>query len=527
MQYRPVLPAVIQSAVAMAAVFFPAGVTADGARLVTREMACFVLDGHLEAWSGWHRLPARAPAPVREAAAAPAQPGRQRRGRRARCWTACSWRGTCPAARRPVTTPTPAPSSWPPACRWWTSPTHAWTSSRRSTARRTAACPWPPPDPTTPPSGSPAPAAPSASSTSATTSARTTSPASSLPPRSSTLTRVPRWQCRSPNWRTLPPPWTHAAPGNGYRAAAVRRFRHQARRSGGAPAEALDLTAGTLNELIAYTGFGKSVVLVETFACWAARNGIVVTFAVPTNADVIRYAHQIERSLALLGSDVAVTPLMSPRSVLTVAETTANRTTPHGPGTDWTWSRLGYGCALTAAATTDAQVDAWQPGQEPCATLRPSDTRPEQARPRRRLPLAHVLRQVQPRTGSVHGGHHRHLARQPAHRPAAGPRGRRPRRHRPGHRRGARAPPQPRAGHRRDRHLPADRHRPGRAGPAARPGRPHRHPAAPPRHRVRRRVRPRSRGSRRQRPGRLLLHPVPVGELRQPPGLRPAGCRRT
>ena len=165
-----------------------------------------------------------------------------------------------------------------------------------------------------------------------------------------------------------------AAPGNGYRAAAVRRFRNQARRSGGAPADALDLAAGTLNELIAYTGFGKSVVLVETFACWAARNGIVVTFAVSTNADVVRYAHQIERSLALLGSDAAVTPLMSPRSVLTVAETTASRATPHGPGTDWIWSRLGYGCALTAAATADAEVDAWQPGQEPCATLRPSDS---------------------------------------------------------------------------------------------------------------------------------------------------------
>jgi hypothetical protein len=33
----------------------------------------------------------------------------------------------------------------------------------------------------------------------------------------------------------------------------------------------------------------------------------VVAFAVPANADVIRYAYQIERSLALLGSNVAVT----------------------------------------------------------------------------------------------------------------------------------------------------------------------------------------------------------------------------
>jgi hypothetical protein len=160
--------------------------------------------------------------------------------------------------------------------------------------------------------------------------------------------------------------------GDGYRATAVRRFISQARIRGGIPVTALDLTAGTLNELIAYTGFGKSVVLVETFACWAAQHGIVVTFVVPTNADVIRYAFQIERSVALLGCDATVTPLMSPRSMFTVAEASAHRAAPHGPDANWIWSKLGYGCALAAAATIDAQVDAWQPGQEPCATLRPS-----------------------------------------------------------------------------------------------------------------------------------------------------------
>ena len=165
----------------------------------------------------------------------------------------------------------------------------------------------------------------------------------------------------------------HGAPaGQGYRAAAVSRFIRQARGASGAPVDALDLSAGTLNELIAYTGFGKSVVLVETLACWAARHGIIVTFVVPTNADVVRYAFQIEQSLAQLGSDATVTPLMSPRSVFTVAETSAHRMTPHGPDTGWIWSRLGYGCALAAAASTEAQVDAWQPGQEPCASLRPS-----------------------------------------------------------------------------------------------------------------------------------------------------------
>ena len=129
----------------------------------------------------------------------------------------------------------------------------------------------------------------------------------------------------------MPPPWTQPPPGTGTgpRRSAASGTRPDA--AAARPPNALDLTAGTLNELIAYTGFGKSVVLVETFACWAARNGIVVTFAVPTNADVIRYAYQIERSLALLGSDVAVTPLMSPRSVLTVAETSREPDDPARP----------------------------------------------------------------------------------------------------------------------------------------------------------------------------------------------------
>src|SRR4029453_6344557 len=36
-----------------------------------------------------------------------------------------------------------------------------------------------------------------------------------------------------------------------------------------------------------------------------------------------------------------------------------------------TYQRLGYGCALIAAATTEEQVDAWRPGHEPCMQLRP------------------------------------------------------------------------------------------------------------------------------------------------------------
>ena len=113
---------------------------------------------------------------------------------------------------------------------------------------------------------------------------------------------------------------------------------------------------------------------------------------------------------------------MSPHSVLKVAEATAGRATANGPDADWVWSRLGYGCALAAAGTAAGQVDAWQAGQEPCARPAPFRHRPPQAGTRRRLPVAGVVRQVRPRPGGVHGGHHRHLARQPAGRPAAGAR---------------------------------------------------------------------------------------------------------
>jgi hypothetical protein len=168
--------------------------------------------------------------------------------------------------------------------------------------------------------------------------------------------------------------------GGGYRTGAVARFADQVRDQSG-PVQALDLAAGPLNGLLAYTGFGKSVVLVETFACWAAQRGVVVSFVVPTNADVVRYAHRIERSLAALGSKATVTPLMSPRSVFKVAETSAHRAGPRGPAADWIWTRLGYGCALAAAADAESGIDAWQPGDEPCTSL----TEPRRGRAKDRV----------------------------------------------------------------------------------------------------------------------------------------------
>ncbi|MFC0038382.1 hypothetical protein [Actinomadura rayongensis] len=158
--------------------------------------------------------------------------------------------------------------------------------------------------------------------------------------------------------------------GSGFRAKAVRRFADQIRDRKGERVEELRLTAGTLSQLLAYTGFGKSVVLIETFACWAVEHGVTVGFVLPTNADVVRATFQIERAVERFRQDADVVPLVSPRSLLTVAEEAVARISEKGPDADWIWSRFGYGCALAAVASADEAIDGWQPGDEPCATLR-------------------------------------------------------------------------------------------------------------------------------------------------------------
>ncbi|MET9146277.1 hypothetical protein ACIGZH_32010 [Streptomyces sp. NPDC058319] len=157
-----------------------------------------------------------------------------------------------------------------------------------------------------------------------------------------------------------------------YRQRAVDRFACEIRSRRNEKVKGLDLAAGELNELLAYTGFGKSVVLIETFACWAVRHGIPVAFVLPTNADIVRAVHGIERALRLCGekSQGGVVPLVSPRALIKVAETAAARVTADGPDADWIWRRFGYGCALAAVAGSDDAVDRWQPGSEPCAKLR-------------------------------------------------------------------------------------------------------------------------------------------------------------
>lgn len=173
-----------------------------------------------------------------------------------------------------------------------------------------------------------------------------------------------------------------------HRAEAVEKFRTSIRSRDTATTDGLRLTAGELNSLLAYTGFGKSVVLVDVFACWTMARGIVVGFALPTNADVGKVTHQIERAATALGLRREIVALTSPRSRIKVAEEiaetgaeTATRTpTGTGPDADWAWDRFGYGCALAAVATGAGGVDGWVPGNEPCAKLR--EPRPARTRTR-------------------------------------------------------------------------------------------------------------------------------------------------
>ncbi|WP_409465197.1 hypothetical protein [Amycolatopsis sp. GA6-003] len=160
-----------------------------------------------------------------------------------------------------------------------------------------------------------------------------------------------------------------------HRAEIVERFERSVHsESESSTVSEIELTEGSLNELLAYTGFGKSVVLIEVFACWAISAGYTAAFVLPTNSDVVKAAHQIEAAAAAVGKTGEVVALTSPRSRIDVAETVTAHLDSDGPDHDWVWDRFGYGCALAAVATSSEAVDSWVPGREPCASLH--DPRP-------------------------------------------------------------------------------------------------------------------------------------------------------
>lgn len=157
--------------------------------------------------------------------------------------------------------------------------------------------------------------------------------------------------------------------GQTHRLESVQRiFDNLVTRPGEEVERVWTLRAGPTQILHAPTGVGKNV-LAELVACWCVENDMVSTLVVPTNAVVVKTAYSIERSLRALGYDDSVVALTSPRAAQELAEETA-RNAGTDPLGEWTFTNLAYGCALPSAALTDAAVDSWQPGEEPCDGLR-------------------------------------------------------------------------------------------------------------------------------------------------------------
>lgn len=162
--------------------------------------------------------------------------------------------------------------------------------------------------------------------------------------------------------------------GAGYRARNVERLCRRLRTTAGAVGlnGILDLTAGETHLLNAPTGVGKSV-LMEILACWMVQNDLVLSVVVPNNSEVLKVTRAVETNLEALGLGGSVTALMSPDSTFKTLRNVLKSSPAWDRTGEWTLERLGYGCALAAAAESDQAVDAWEPGAEPCVKLRSAD----------------------------------------------------------------------------------------------------------------------------------------------------------
>jgi hypothetical protein len=161
--------------------------------------------------------------------------------------------------------------------------------------------------------------------------------------------------------------------GPAYREPHVRELCQRLRTEAGMVTVngLLHMVAGQVRLLNAPTGIGKSVIM-EVIGCWIAIKDLVVTIVVPTNADVLKLTRAIEQDLEALASEATVTALISPAAMFATAQKVVQARPNWDPTGDWTLQRLGYGCALPAAAETERSVDAWAPGAEPCASLQPT-----------------------------------------------------------------------------------------------------------------------------------------------------------
>lgn len=160
-----------------------------------------------------------------------------------------------------------------------------------------------------------------------------------------------------------------AMPGEPYRAHRLEILLSQLRTADGHP-HRFDLVAGPTQVLNAPTGTGKNI-LVQTLACWAVAQGRTVTVVLSRNVEVLREVRTLEEVLPRFRAGAQVTPLMSPRAIARTVQEVMRARPNWDPDGLWTAERLGYGCAITAATSSEVDVDDWRPGSEPCADLRP------------------------------------------------------------------------------------------------------------------------------------------------------------
>lgn len=160
-----------------------------------------------------------------------------------------------------------------------------------------------------------------------------------------------------------------ANPEKTYRVDSVKRmFDNLQAAEGHEVGDIWTLRAGPTSILHAPTGVGKNV-LAELLACWCVKNNRVATILVQNNASVVKTAYSITRQLSTLNLAGEVVPLTSPASAQRTAEVAIlGDPSTGGPG-EWAMEMMAYGCALPMSASAEA-VDAWEPGSEPCSSLR-------------------------------------------------------------------------------------------------------------------------------------------------------------
>ena len=149
------------------------------------------------------------------------------------------------------------------------------------------------------------------------------------------------------------------------------------------PQSAVLMEPGRMRHLSAPTGVGKNV-FARAQAKQMARAGHTVALLVSDNNDVFTEVAILRQELKALNLDVAVTPLISPKSRHEFAQQTAHKAvdnqTPFSQMREGLRDRLaeaGYGCAVKAQLDGH---DRFGDGDEPCSNLRHTDpTKPQRA----------------------------------------------------------------------------------------------------------------------------------------------------